>query len=620
MKTGIIRKITCLMLAAVLVVQPFSYFTENHTVFAETGRVNASKLNLRSGPGTNYSSVRMLSANTSIEILETVTGTDGKTWYKVQSGTDTGFLRSDYVSKDQIYNANDADFESYLNSQGFPESYKNSLRGLHQKYPSWIFKALDTGIEWDTVIAEESRIGLNLVASDSISSWKSIEPGGFDWAGNYWPGYDGASWVAASSAIIAHYMDPRNFLSEPHVFQFEVQSYNPAVQTREGLEGLVKGTFLEGYPAGSASGSSLSFSGPASAGSSAAVNTTGVSLSAGPLVSAGPGQESSPQSEGPASVTASGNSYCDLIMTAAAQSGVSPYVLAAMIIQEQGIKGNGPMISGNYGAYAGYYNFYNTAAYEHDGMSAIEAGLKYASESGNGNRPWNTIEKAVIGGAVAYGENFTNSGQDTFYLKKFNVQGSNKYKHQFMSNVIAAEQEGCKVAKAYTDAIKSTAMIFSIPVYRNMPEAVCELPATSGNPNNKLRNLSIDGFSLTPSFNMNTESYSVIVDGSVSSVNVSAVCIDQNASVSGAGLIPLGTGVNNIDISVKAENGTERIYKLSITRKQGQTEGNDPTNLTGPAGTPANSPAPQEASVSNVTVITTNSAGSEVIIGGAPGE
>ena len=116
-------------------------------------------------------------------------------------------------------------------------------------------------------------------------------------------------------------------------------------------------------------------------------------------------------------------------MKAASQSGVSPYVLAAMILQEQG-KGTSQLISGNHPTYPGYYNFFNVEAYQSGSMSPIEMGLRYASQSGSYGRPWDTVEKSIIGGAQNYGDNYVKAGQNTFYLKKFNVQGANLYKHQ----------------------------------------------------------------------------------------------------------------------------------------------------------------------------------------------
>ena len=80
-------------------------------------------------------------------------------------------------------------------------------------------------------------------------------------------------------------------------------------------------------------------------------------------------------------------------------------------------------------------------------MSAVERGLWWASQSGSYLRPWNSIEKSIRGGSVYYGDNYVKKGQDTLYLKKFNVQGSNLYKHQYMTNVQAAAAEGLTLSK-----------------------------------------------------------------------------------------------------------------------------------------------------------------------------
>jgi len=653
-------RILAILVAASLALQVSFCGVWNMQSYAQTGTVNTDRLNLRSGPGTNYSSVRMLSTNTKVSILNSVTGSDGRTWYQVSTSYGDGYLRSDFVNLSVTYQASDLDFESYLSSHGFPESYKNDLRGLHQKYPNWVFVAQKTGLDWNTAVAEESKIGRNLVYTTQPSSWKSTEDGGFDWAGNYWPGYDGSTWVAASKEIISHYMDPRNFLTDPYIFQFQQQTYDPSVQNKEGLLEMVKGTFLE-KAVGSVSGGT-SAAGPGYSQNS--TNSTGPGVSGSTVNSSVSSDNSSIQFVGPvasvenalfslfggitsyaawekengqwiwlnddgsrnvdgwfwldgnkdgiyecyyfdqngimasdttidgytvnkdgqwvqngviqtkgtanASGTSTGQTtYADLIMEAAKQSKVSPYVLAAMIIQEQGTNGNSPLISGTNSQYYGYYNFYNIGAYEHDGMSAVQAGLKYASESGNGNRPWNTVEKGIVGGAIAYGANFVDCGQDTFYLKKFNVQGRSPYTHQFMTNVIAAAQEGSKISSAYSDSIKNSALVFRIPIYENMPETPCELPTKTGNPNNKLSQLSVDGFQITPTFHMNTETYSLIIDSSVPGININASAIDSKAKISGTGYYQLGEGTSELVLQVTAENGDIRNYRLSVTKRSG---------------------------------------------------
>jgi len=282
-----------------------------------------------------------------------------------------------------------------------------------------------------------------------------------------------------------------------------------------------------------------------------------------------------------------GQTYSDIIMKAAAQSGVNPYVICAMILQEQG-KGTSGSISGKTSGYEGYYNFFNIGAYQAGSMSAVTRGLWYASQKGNYGRPWNTIEKSIVGGSQYYGETYVSQGQDTFYLKKFNVQGSNLYKHQYMTNVEGAAGEGAKLARAYTDDMKNQTLVFKIPVYNNMPETACAKPNGTGSPNNKLSGLTVTGYALTPTFSMDTESYDIIVNPSVDRIAVNASVIDSKASVAGTGTISLQSGNNTINIEVTAENGHVRTYKLNVVRQSNAPAVNVPAgSATGPGSSAA---------------------------------
>ena len=658
--------------------------------YAYTGSatVKAASLNVRSGAGTNYSAVGKLSSGQSVTIRSEQTGTDGNKWYQIQyTGSDgtvkTGYVSSVYIKIPVSYTT-DSDFEAYLNSQGFPESYKEGLRQLHAQYPNWVFRSLKTGLDWNTVIENESLPPRNLVNTGSISSWKSVESGAYNWDNSTWTGFDGSNWVAASDGIIRYYMDPRNFLDETYIFQFLSQEYNGSTQTRQGLETLVKDSFLSGTtdstgtgggggtsggPGGGSSygpggsGTSKSSGGsyddsqygpgvqgsktPSGGSSAPSSGTGGVSLEGPPQASVtprdrvfvsatvsleGPGQSSSgtggSQSQGPSSGGGASNqspsggsspgssapstgspgtspsgggstgtdSYVDIIMRAGEQSGVNPYVLASMIMQEQG-KGTSPLISGNYAGYSGYYNFFNVEAYQSGSMSAIERGLWYASQSGSYGRPWNTVEKSILGGALNYGDNYVKAGQNTFYLKKFNVQGSNLYKHQYMSNVQAAASEGAKLAQAYTPEVKNSALEFIIPVYNNMPDQPCAAPTGDGSPNNKLSGLGVDGFSLTPTFNKDTEVYDLIVDTSVSAVNVQASTADSTATVNGTGTVNLGAGTTDVTVTVTAQNGSTRTYTIHVAKQSGgptssggtYSPGSPGTQPGGNSGSPGNS-------------------------------
>lgn len=612
--------------------------------------INASSLNVRSGAGTSYSSVGKLGKGAAVTVVGEKAASDGKTWYQIRytsgGSTQTGYVLSTYVKFPVSY-SHDSSFESQLSAQGFPESYKTGLRQIHAQYPNWTFTAVKTGLDWNTVIQNEGVLGRNLVHTNSISSYKSLADGAYNWDSGTWTGFDGNTWVAASTEIISYYMDPRNFLDEVNIFQFLDQSYNASLHTAEGLQSMLKGTFMEGnvrtgaVASGSTSGgsSSGSTSGSSSSGSSKVItvgpgvsggnsgvtsSTPGKSegsssgsasqtpssdgdhqvrlegpsasisrnraelLTSSVVIGVGPGAASSNNGStagsSPSGTTSAaqtpgvsaGNgasvssvSYADAIMNAAKSSGVSPYVIAAMIIQEQGRNGTGNSISGNYAGYTGYYNYFNVGAYASDGMGAVQRGLWYASQSGSYGRPWTTPESSIAGGAQFYGTNYVKAGQDTLYLKKYNVQGSNIYKHQYMTNVDGAASEGSIFAEGFTSQQKSTALNFKIPVYSNMPETPCAQPTLSGSPNNKLNGLGVEGFTLTPTFNRDTYSYDLIVDHSVSNVTVSASAIDSKASVRGNGNVSLSSGINDISVVVRAENGTERTYTIHVVRQAG---------------------------------------------------
>lgn len=787
MKVNNRKKGLALLMGLLLGVQlPASLLTSLKPMdsYAYTGAatVKASSLNVRSGAGTGYSAIGRLAAGTPVKIIGEQRGTDGNIWYQIQyTGSNgsitTGYVSSSYIRLPVSYST-DADFEAYLTSQGFPESYKSGLRQLHAQYPNWVFVAKNTGLDWNTVIDNESVLGRNLVSKNSVSSWKSVEAGAYDWNSSTWTGLDGSSWVAASQDIIKYYMDPRNFLDETYVFQFLSHEYDANRQTKEGLTSMVSGTFLSGStdstgtdgsdfsggasstgpggsgssgPSGSSGSAEVSTKGPggrsgqtddyrngpgvsgtsgrgtaspttesgtvqspsgsggaevsleaphasitpkvrnyvgvnenqtvvtgaaavpgasqnasqpagsqgsvtagkapgssgqSSGGTSQGPATTGQAPGSTGQSSGGASQDSATTGQAPGSTGQTGSgpagstgngaaslgsspagngtavtvagfegtaSYADIIMKAAAQSGVSPYVLAAMILQEQGNSGGTALISGAYSGYEGYYNFFNVEAYQSGSMTPTQMGLRYASQSGSYGRPWNTVEKSILGGAQNYGDNYVKAGQNTFYLKKFNVQGGNLYKHQYMSNIQGAASEAAKLSQAYTDAMKSTALEFHIPVFNNMPEQACAAPTGDGSPNNKLSSLEAVGYNLTPSFSRDTESYSLIVGNSVSDITINGTPAGSQAQVSGTGTISLPGQATDITVTVTAQNGSTRSYVIHVVKQGGgASAGNGVTTVSpdgssqgpggtsGPGSTDSNAQGPGG---SNVTIV-----------------
>ena len=105
---------------------------------------------------------------------------------------------------------------------------------------------------------------------------------------------------------------------------------------------------------------------------------------------------------------------------------------------------------------------------------------------------------------------------------------------------------------------------------------ITDQTATSSN-NNTLSSLGITGQTLSPAFSSSTTSYKVTVPYSVSTINVTGTATDAKASVNGLGSKNLDVGINNMVVTVTAENGTTKNYTLVVTRSAKTTTGTTTT-------------------------------------------
>lgn len=114
----------------------------------------------------------------------------------------------------------------------FPASYQPALTALKEKHPEWIFVPMNTGLDWNTAIANELVGGKSLVSK----SYPAYDKEG---------AYDNGNWFYASEDILKLYMDPRNALTEDAIFQFEQLTYNESYHTQEALEKFLQNTFMK---------------------------------------------------------------------------------------------------------------------------------------------------------------------------------------------------------------------------------------------------------------------------------------------------------------------------------------------------------------------------------------
>ena len=478
---------------------------------------------VRSGPGTSYINLgNGLAEGEQVTILSEHKPNDGTNsscslWYKIkydETADGIGYACADLITIIKIQT--DEEFEESL--KAFPESYHNQLRLLHTLYPNSIFMAYDTRLDFNTVVKNEAVLGKNLVwdSNSSRDGLKHMDSYNYEtnsFANNYSGG--GKNWFASSEELIAYYLDPRNFLTESRVFMFESLSYSSTTHTIDGVNAILAGSFM-------------------------AIEK----------------------------VDGGDKTFAEVIMEAGEEYNISPYYLASRILQETGttrsdlVKGD---YSGKYDKYDGYYNFFN---YGSSGNDVVDSGLSYAV-----SQNWNSEEAAIKGGTSLIGTSYINVGQDTGYFQKWdvvcdkeNIDSCSLYSHQYMQNVEAPYSEAYSTYKAYKnifgDRLSNIPLLFTIPVYDNMPEET-KFP-NEKNPINYLKDLKIDDESVV-NFNSLKTSYTISIPETKKSIKISATKLENRSSVKGTGTINIISDGQVIPITVTAENGDELIYNIKIS-------------------------------------------------------
>lgn len=300
-----------------------------------------------------------------------------------------------------------------------------------------------TNLDWNNVIKQESQFGKNLVPKTYSDNWKNTTPGQYNVEVD-------SGWVDSSEQAVKYAMDPRNFLNEVRIFQFETLSYSSSENSINSIEKILYGT--EFY------NNKVSY-----------LDSNGNTINMN-------------------------ETYADLILRGGQKSGVSTYHLASRIKQEVGPFLSHSSISGKVAGYEGLYNFYNIGATSSaEPMGAIKNGLQFAKDGKGASQttknkyliPWNNKERAISGGGIFIGSSYINVGQNTVYLQKFDVnddRGSNLFSHQYMTNILAPYFESKSIYNGYQkNGLLDLSISFIIPVYNNMPEIQNESPNINSN-------------------------------------------------------------------------------------------------------------------------------------------
>ncbi len=520
--------------------------------------------NLRAAATTASAILATLPTGSKVEVFEKVTGLNvsgSNEWYRVRyiQKNLNGYIHAPLVTLSSVpvnpsQPTGDSDFVQYLAAQGFPESYWPALRLLHSVHDNWVFQAhhvkdednLSKTLTFQKALDKQlapSVPARSLVNSSSLLSHRTYEKPGYDYRTDTWTVYDAGGWMRASRPIVAYYLDPRNFLDEGGIFQFEQLSYNAAVHSLDVLQVAAQGTFL-------GEGDTFNFT-----------DLDGNSRT--------------------------NQTYADIFLYAGQVSGVNPFFLMQRCLTEVG-GGGSDSTSGQTNDYSGYYNFFNIGAYS-SVESPITNGLRYAKygKAAEGKvepspeekekylLPWDHPWKAIVGGAkwIAGGYIVDSRGnplQDTSYSQKFHLDGAiyGTYWHQYMGNIVAPANESGKVFAMYLQrGLLDKPFVFKIPVLSGLPDTVSPYPTDDRSQNNWLKSLTLSKGSLSPAFNPETYSYTATVDESVSQITLNAAAYHSKCTVKNTGTKSLTKGLNTFKIEAVSESGHKRTYTLKITRQ-----------------------------------------------------
>lgn len=314
-------------------------------------------------------------------------------------------------------------------SNEFPASYQPYINELKRLHPNWIFKAIYTNLDWAETIRHETY-ELAIQSSEGRSTVHEVL--GAEWKKAGINNYMDGPYVTASVQGVKYVMDPRNFLTDSRIFQFETLSYSDSI-TINAIEKAL--------------------------GSSKMNN---------------PYYKNRYMDAGTEVVMS--NTYAEIIKEAGRKYNVSPIHIATRIIQET--SGNildNASINGSRSTYGNnVYNFCNYGSTpEPDGTGAIDNGLDYARSKG-----WINPTKSIEGFTDLLKEKYIKYGQDTIYFQKFDVNNpygnaTSLYQYQYMTNIMAPTNESMKSYNAYKDVavdMLDETFEFHIPIYNNMPE------------------------------------------------------------------------------------------------------------------------------------------------------
>ncbi len=166
--------------------------------------------------------------------------------------------------------------------------------------------------------------------------------------------------------------------------------------------------------------------------------------------------------------------------------------------------------------------------------------------------------------------NFTQDGNSFLDYQATVPNGAKIINLTFSCNAAATANVSCTIDKLDNNGVSAGSASGSTSVTITTP-----VPKSS---NSNLSSLLISPGTLSPAFSKSVTSYTASVPATQSKITVSATPEDGKSSVTLNGVQnKLSSGANTVKITVKAEDGSTKVYSIVVTRESGPTSTPTPT-------------------------------------------
>ena len=154
-------------------------------------------------------------------------------------------------------------------------------------------------------------------------------------------------------------------------------------------------------------------------------------------------------------------------------------------------------------------------------------------------------------------------------LSAYDTEGEGKYKFSFSLTFTSKKAGTSSLYLSGVDVCDYDGELMSVNTAKTSVSVVADKPLSS---NNYLSSLKISSGSLSPAFSKNVLNYTVNVPSTTTTMYLTPTVEDSTAKATVSGSATLKAGTNTRKVTVTAQNGSKRVYTVTIIREAAEGE------------------------------------------------